>query len=87
MKNQTNVKDKVAWETAVKMCKTILRKFVPEHERVELMIHFYVFPPRYDDPIVVETPAEALEEAIEQDHAEELLDTLEREWGKAKVTQ
>jgi hypothetical protein len=74
-----NAKEPETWTEAAKTCKAILQKFVPEHERIELMIHFYVFTPRYGDPLIVETPAEALKEAIGQDRAEETLESMERE--------
>lgn len=81
-----NAKEPETWTEAVAKCKATLQKFVPEHERVELMIHLYVFTPRSGDPIIVKTPTEALKEAIAQDRAEEMLDAMEREWAKANVT-
>ena len=81
-----NVKEPETWEAAVKMCKATLQEFVPEHERVDLKIHFYVFTPRSGDPIVVETPEEARQEAVVQDQAEELLEALEIDWARATIT-
>jgi hypothetical protein len=81
-----DVKEPETWDAAVKMCQANLQKFVPEHERVDLKIHFYVFTPRSGDPIIVKTPGAALKEAIAQDRAEETLEKLEREWARASIT-
>lgn len=76
-----SVNDRDPWEEAVNMCKSILHQFVPEHERIELMIHFYVFTPRSGEPLIARTPEEALKEALEQDKVEAELEDKEKDWN------
>jgi len=56
-----------SWGEAVEMAREILKPFVPRHPRIRLFIGFHVEPALYMECTHVETPEEALREAVMQD--------------------